>query len=316
MSKSDSEITEQKVDFGSLLAEARTKQHLTVDDINQHLKIPVKIIHAIESSDIGALPPATFTLGYLRTYAKFLEISEKDVLESYRQAVPSESPTHLKYRTSLPKEPSSESPLIKAITRLLIVAGIAAAIYGGFQYYQEKMDDMGLELESRQQSFTGHSLDSPGSVTLDIRQNASMTEDGELIVESSEPLKYLGDLNPAGIESVNGSVSEAGEGAAAESPPAEEEPPAAIKDVIEIFAEKGSWMQVNDATNTRLFYNMLPAGDSKKLEGVAPFRISLGNASTTRVMVNGISVDMNNFIRPNNTAVFSVSTKDQKIIFH
>lgn len=316
MSKSDNEVVDESVDFGSQLATARNAQHYTVEDINQHLKIPINIINAIESNAIDVLPPATFTQGYIKTYARFLEISELKVLAAYHRAVPQEALTHLKYRSSLPHEANSQSPLIKAITRLLIVAGVAALIYGGFQYYQEKVDDMGLERETKEQSFTGNSLDSPGNRTLDIKQNARLTGDDELLVEGSVPFEYSGTPGVVGDTTITGATSIVGDEVVAEEPPADETPPPILKDVVEIIAEKGSWMQVNDDANTRLFYNLLAVGKSVKLEGVAPFRISLGNASTTKVLVNGISVDMRGITRPNNTAVFTVSTKDQKVIFH
>ena len=87
-------------------------------------------------------------------------------------------------------------------------------------------------------------------------------------------------------------------------------------DIIEFFAKNGSWMEVRDANKTRLFYNMVPVGGSKVLEGKAPFSITMGNAKTTRVVINELEVDLTEYIRSNNTANFSVSTNGQNIIFH
>ncbi len=303
MSSSDSEVIDNGADFGSALAAARKTQNYSVDDICEHLKIPVHVIEAIESSNIEALPAATFTQGYIRAYAKFLELSETSALEAYNRARPHSEVTELKSSATAKSEASSQSPLFKTITLLLMAAGIAALIFGGVQYYQEKVDDIGVELESKQPSFTGNSLDSPGQNQLAIKQNAHITNDDTLIVGASTTLVTPAEENIEYSEEIE--IDE----------PAELQVPVA-NDVLEIFAEKGAWMQVRDASDARLFYNMVPVGGNKKLIGEAPFRISLGNANSTQILLNGIEVDVRSNIRPNNTAIFTVSTKDEVIVFH
>jgi cytoskeleton protein RodZ len=87
-------------------------------------------------------------------------------------------------------------------------------------------------------------------------------------------------------------------------------------DIIEIFAEQGSWMEVRDANKSRLLYNTLPAGGSRVLKGQAPFSISMGNARTTRVLINDLEIDLTGYISSKNVANFKVSTQGQEIIFH
>lgn len=311
MSKSDSELKEAKVDFGSILVAARQTKNYSIDDISEHIKIPHKVIAAIESNNIEALPPVIFTQGYIRAYAKFLEIPEDDVLAVYNRAMPDEAAANLRLRSSLHAGTSSQNPLFKAMTLLLIVAGIAAVVFGGIQYYQGKVDDMETRLESREESFTGHSLDSLGSRQSDVQQNTQSTGDDELIVGSTDAVD---DLTAAGLidESESSSVS----GLQAEDERVEEAPASVDKDVLEIFAKQGSWVEVRDATNTRLFHNLIPVGASHKLEGEAPFRISLGNARSTSVFINDLEVDMTELITRKNIATFTVSAKEETVFIH
>jgi cytoskeleton protein RodZ len=310
--ESNTDSIDKNIDFGSLLAEGRKANNYTVDEISGYLKIPVSTIIALEASDIEALPAPTFAQGYIRTYAKFLEMSEDKVLDIYNRVVPHGEESDLKPRSNLPGEASSQSPLVKTITILLIIAGIAVMIFGSFQYYQKKANVMESELDAKQQSFTGNSLDSPSSNRLNIKQNARLTEDDELVVEESgEQESFEADRSDAGELAQQGesveiepeavqSITDSGNGS----------------DIIEIFAEQGSWMEVRDANKSRLLYNMLPAGSSRVLEGQAPFSISMGNARTTRVLINDLEIDLTGYIRSNNTANFKVSTQDQEIIFH
>ena len=187
-SNSNDDPKDKDIDFGSLLAEARKAKNYTIDEISEYLKIPARTITALETNDKEALPAPTFAQGYIRTYAKFLEISEEKVLDIYNRAVPHDDVSDLKPRSNLPGEASSQSPLIKTITISLIIAGIAAVGFGSYQYYQEKAGILESELDAKQQSFTGNSLDSPGAGRLNIKQDARLTDDDELIVEKSDPV--------------------------------------------------------------------------------------------------------------------------------
>jgi len=312
MSNSESDVTEENFDFGSLLSAARKNRNYTVDEISEHIKIPVHFILAIESNDLKALPAATFARGYIRAYAKFLEISDRSIVEIYDRAAPQDQTKSLKPRSNLPGEASSQSPLIKTITMLLIVAGIAAVIYGSYQYYQEKVDVMNSERDAKQPGFAGSSLDSPGSTRLDLRQNGEST-DVALTQETS------GSTDTA-INEQEVAASETGDEASVSAQQGmsdiAEDKAVAESDVLEIFAENGSWIEVRDVSGARLFYNMVPKGDTKVIQGKAPFQISLGNARTTRVLINDLEIDMAKYIRPNNTVNFTVSTEEQKVIIH
>ena len=332
MKNSDSEVINKNTDFGSVLEVARKLQNYSIEDISEQLKIPAKTITAIETNDINALPPPTFTQGYIRTYAKFLEIPEENVLNIYSQAVPHDRPANLKPRSNLPGEASSMSLLMKTVTLLLIAAGITAVIYGSFQYYQKKAGVMETELESKERSFTGNSLDSPGTDRISIRQNASLSENDELIVPQSDAFEKveMPDMDEPGMdESVEMSAmsqSAADESRLNETEATAEMPVKAMSDksqevatqvdVLKIYAEQGSWMQVHDASKKRLLYNMIPKGGGKVLQGQAPFRISLGNAKTTKLVINDLAIDMSEYILKNNTASFTVSTEGQKVVFH
>ncbi len=333
MSNSQSEIVDEKCDFGKMLSEARRAQNLTVSEIYEHIKLPEEVILAIESCDLAALPAPTFTQGYLRTYARFLDVSDENVLDAYHRALPGESTSELKPSANQSGLASSHPPLIKMVTVFLIIAGVAALIYGSVQYYQEKADVMETELESKEGSFTGNSLDSLGSQQLEVKQNAHLTEDGELALEQSEAVDLMAeesefdasDARAQGLAETEPGDIQADEQANEQANEQEREVVSSRmeqaatnpgEDVIKFFAEQGSWMEVRDANNVRLFYNTLPAGASRSFTGLAPFRVFMGNAATTTVEINNLEVDITGRIRSNNTARFKISSEQKVVIFH
>ncbi|HHO58969.1 MAG TPA: helix-turn-helix domain-containing protein, partial [Thiotrichales bacterium] len=148
MSSSDSnDATVHNIEFGQPLRKAREAQKYSVDEIADVLKVPVQVIESIEVSAFEQLPPATFTRGYLRAYARYVEIADTEVLAAYERAMPQKE--HLKPRSSLPGEPSSQSPMIKTVTIVLVVFGVLALIYGGYQYYNEKASSMKADMQTR-----------------------------------------------------------------------------------------------------------------------------------------------------------------------
>ncbi|MFV2004016.1 MAG: helix-turn-helix domain-containing protein [Gammaproteobacteria bacterium] len=317
MSNSESGVIDERCDFGKLLSEARKAQNFTISEINEHIKISEHVISAIEASDIATLPAPTFTRGYIRAYAKFLEISEDNILDMYHRALPGKSASELKPRSNLSREAKNLSPLIKTVTVFLIIAGIAAVIYGSFQYYQKKMNVMETELESKEHSFTGSSLDSPTSQQAEAKQNTRLTEEGELVLEQAASSDSMVEADEINADTSPARITAAGQEKKFASVNGQNESDfESTEDVIEFFAEQGSWMEVRDANNARLFYNMLPEGGRRTFRGRAPFSVFMGNAETTKVEINNLEVDVSPYIRSNNTAKFKISSEQQKVIFH
>jgi len=302
MSHSDSDEQQRDLaDFGRALAETRKSRNYSIAEISQHIKVPEHIIEAIETSNLDDLPVPIYTQGYIRAYAKFLEMSEEEAVAAYNRAVPHDLASDLKPRISQADEHSSQSVLVKTVTVLLIAAGLFALVYGIFQYYQEKASDMAVVQQDGDEPSTGSSLDEPS--TLAISGEAG---------EYSRPLPGEGGDDSL-IDDEAYVETAINEEADAEI---EDEAPVIAPDTLEIQAEKGAWLEVYDDTNARLFYNMVKKGATETLTGSAPFRIKVGNADVTRVHLNGIEIDLSGHTRRNNTAVFTVSERDGTIIYH
>ena len=87
-------------------------------------------------------------------------------------------------------------------------------------------------------------------------------------------------------------------------------------DTISFFAELEAWVDVRDANDTQLYYNMLPEGGSRVFTGLAPFSVTIGNARTIIVEINNIEVNLSRRIRSTNTATFTISTNEKRVVFH
>jgi cytoskeleton protein RodZ len=76
--------------LGAFLRSEREKMKLSQDQIAQRMRLRPFVIEAIENEAWDRLPPPVFVRGFLRSYARTLEIDEKKTLELYRLNAPPE----------------------------------------------------------------------------------------------------------------------------------------------------------------------------------------------------------------------------------
>lgn len=64
--------------IGETFRNARQQRNLSIDEVAKRTKIGVRVIEAIESDNLQALPP-TYMRSFLKTYAQFLNLPEPDL---------------------------------------------------------------------------------------------------------------------------------------------------------------------------------------------------------------------------------------------
>lgn len=72
---------------GVLLRKARESIGVSVADVAETLNLPIKIVETIESEDYTQLPAPAFTRGYVRSYARLMELDADDLVRRYDDLV-------------------------------------------------------------------------------------------------------------------------------------------------------------------------------------------------------------------------------------
>mgnify|MGYP002675528522 CR=1 FL=1 len=67
--------------LGAALCAERERRGLSLDDVAAHLKISTRLIQALESGDLSALPHPAYTKGFLRAYASYMALDPEAVAE-------------------------------------------------------------------------------------------------------------------------------------------------------------------------------------------------------------------------------------------
>lgn len=97
----DQETIETKpLTAGARLAQARHERGLSVADAAAKLRIAPRQIEALEADDYARLPGHTIARGFVRNYARLLQLEPESVLAAFEQHVPKEADT----RISLPDQ--------------------------------------------------------------------------------------------------------------------------------------------------------------------------------------------------------------------
>ena len=80
---------------GELLRLEREAQGKTIEDVAKATKMSTLIIESLEDDRFSAFPAPVYAKGHLRTYARFLGLSEDDVVEKYMRFTQQREPDEL-----------------------------------------------------------------------------------------------------------------------------------------------------------------------------------------------------------------------------
>lgn len=290
----DNEVNEllQKLDFGAPLKRAREKASMSHIDVVDELLISIDIIKALENSQVEALPAPAFTRGYIRSYARLLNVPADEILADYVKMAP-DSRHELSAHSILPVQKSSSDNLIKLMSYGFVVVAVVVLVY--WLYTTDfnvdsnvqsttsvaEINNIDEEHDSQLQTLKLKPLSETDAV---IETQPEQVADADKSIEINQPVEAAAVVD----EHVASSADETIEITAAVEP-----------DQLVLSALADSWCEIQDSTGKRLFYQLLNSGADIKVSGIAPFSVFLGNAPRVRVEINNKIVDFDNLINMN-----------------
>ncbi|HBS07139.1 MAG TPA: hypothetical protein DEA96_19355 [Leptospiraceae bacterium] len=111
---------------GAILKESRESRKLSVRDVARETNMTPKYIEALEAEDYSQFPGETYTTGFLRSYAEYLNLDSDHILNLYRgiQIDQSQSPVEELTR-------STSSVSFRMPDKQYILGGVALAVIVG-----------------------------------------------------------------------------------------------------------------------------------------------------------------------------------------
>lgn len=114
--------------LGHYLRSERELRQLSLEEIAQTTRIPLRMLQHIESDQLDRLPGEVFTRGFLKSYARSVGLSADEVLARYgeRQSRPEVAPAPITAIT--PPEKGRRFGIAIALVILLILFTLALSI--------------------------------------------------------------------------------------------------------------------------------------------------------------------------------------------
>lgn len=114
--------------LGSYLRKERELRHLSVAEVAQATRIPVRLLRHLENDDVEELPADVFVRGYLRAYARVLGIPADELLSRLAAPeVPADAAAQLPSAAYAP-ESGRRFGIAIALVILLILFTLALSI--------------------------------------------------------------------------------------------------------------------------------------------------------------------------------------------
>ncbi len=281
-----------------LLRQAREARGLTLGQVSAHLKLTVRQIEAIESGDLSVLPGQTFARGFVRNYARFLDLDPAmflaDSAPAERFVIDEASERAI--GSGLGQMPVQGARRFSALPAVFLVLLLLIILGSGWHYgWFEAREDQQLLAASGSAPVVEVPLAASTAQSAPPAQAASAPEP----VTAASTVTAEVRAEASAVSSVS-SASSAAVAVAASAPvaaPVLASAPAVVGDAAGlprlVFNFDGdSWVEVRDGSGKTVFARLNTAGSTQEIQGMPPFDMVIGNAAHVRLSWKGAPVDL------------------------
>ncbi|MFW5431296.1 MAG: helix-turn-helix domain-containing protein [Methylophilaceae bacterium] len=289
---------------GGVLRAAREAQGTTVTDVANQLRLSGKQIEALEQDNFTALPEATIVKGFIRNYAKLLNIPTDGLLAAYTVMAPKKADYSFTLDHGINMKITEGKKSNKA-RYFLLLAGLllGVGIWFFYQNYVQKpnpinpmpetleaLPELALPMSERNDEITSTELEIPeqsvAPVVGEQKDDASNNQLNSVPV-AEEPTTVVADS-----EAAEETITETTENT-------QDAVPAPGKTRLEFSASQETWLSVINTSGTEVYNKILYAGNHDVVDVRSPAEIVVGNAHGATLIVNGKSIDLAPYTRVN-----------------
>lgn len=311
---------------GGQLRIARESRQISLEEISSRTHISVSRLQALEDNRFDVLGPEPFVIGYIRKFAKILDIDSDALVEDYKRlsGTNSQSPAS----SSEPITGPAAGPGLATIARRNITATIRQIpgwwVVGGLVAIW--IVGAYLIVPDENENYPDRSsMEQPEQVEHEAPPSSAGDEPAGFKRADPEPVEHKPAAEERAAQDPNSISSQSDGTFAAEPESAAERPevsagnPVPIEQssppveatadpsrAVELSAAGGDqdgqdllvmnfvaecWVEVNDANGENIFAALQTPADTLQLFGQAPFTVMLGNARAVSMAINGRAVD-------------------------
>lgn len=307
------------VSAGVLLSNERVKRGISIQEAADYLKLSRKQVEALENDDYSSLPGTTFVRGFMRNYAKFLELDLEPIMAWLDSQVPNTAPDARPAAAVTPQgtTASTEShkekdtaPATSATANADTGSGIwkwllpLLLVGAGLVWYQSQPSEA-TEANTEAAAPAEAVAKAPVATTPPVAETAATPPAPPAEAPQTPPPSAA--ATPAAPPPVTATTA-----APAVTPPT----PAATTTTataapalpsngnhqLRLVMKQDSWMEILDSKGERVVFGTQKAGKERIVEGTPPFKMTIGNATEVELFHNNQAIDLKKHIKKGTTA--------------
>ena len=327
----NTEATQEKSNVnstGERLRSARELKGLTQQNVAERLCLKLSTVRDIEEDKSPADLASTFLRGYIRSYARLVNVPEEELLPMLAKQAPIQAARVQPMQSfSLGKRRKKRDGWLMIFTWLVlfVVVGLTGAWW--YQNHKAAQDDL-VSMSDQNASvgsdngqsipLTDGSADGANTIELQPSAPSDSTPAADAAGAAPAATAPAATAQAPAASSAPAASAQAGsaqsavvspsqapvEGANAQLPvgSAAVSAPAADPNALVMNFSNDCWLEVTDAAGKKLFSGVQRSGGKLSLAGTAPYRLKIGAPAAVQIEYQGKPVDLSRFIRTNQVA--------------
>jgi cytoskeleton protein RodZ len=283
---------------GAQLRAAREAAGMSIDDVAQQLKLAPRQVKALEDENFAELPGRTFSRGFLRNYARLLNLDANDLVTHLPDSAhaPALGSPELHSTGTLMAELPSAGASKASFGRWLIPLVLVACIVGAaaYEWYRGGLTPLTDGARTAPDASTRKAAPAAAPATpapAPSGQGAGtplpnpLVNDGKPAPQPAAPAGDAGGLaTPSAVSATNASA-----------PPT---PATMPENAPVVIGYRGpSWTEIRDASGQVIVAKLIPADSVQPVDGTPPFELVLGNAQAVSLKYRGEPIDLAPFTK-------------------
>ena len=264
---------------GQQLCLAREARGLSVLDIAQTLKLGSRQVEALESGDWQILPGNTFVRGFVRNYARIVQIDSAPLMDLLEGSLTKQVSNLAINEQSLSQMPQA-GRTVSGRDRMVIFAGLFLVVLAALAYFL-LANNLSVWRDGLQ-----NFLDSVARKDEPVAVSVQPASSEPVFPPGSTPQQIM---NPQALPAA---LPEAAAVGSAPAQSAEISPVNTTPGQIRFTVDKESWVEIRDRDNKPVFSQRVTPGVTQDVNGQGPFSLVVGFAPGVKVFWHGQQVDL------------------------
>lgn len=299
--------------FGSRLRAVRESRGLDMETCGHALRLPVRVLRQLENNELEGTDYQVYLGGYIRKYARYLDIDDAETETAIARLKPSEPPlvatggvSHSRYL--LDRYATAATYVV--LTLVIAVPTVWLGMRGTLTHDMSHLAPLDAAPVAQQDApppapaSAGSSAKAPLSNVATLAQAPALAP-ADSVTHPADQQPLLASMVPVPNLDSDTSIAPSTGNAA---------DPATVGNgshSLTLSLPNSSWVEVIGKDGSRLEYGLLPAGTAKTYRSDQPLEIRIGNATGAQVNVDGQPVTLDPY-RRSNVAHFRVDIQDGK----